>query len=168
MLLGVGKGQFVQAGLGFRHVSAEIDNPHVALAARDVEAVEPRFDDFAVRATVRVRLAEPASPKFAGQVEGAGFLNAEIGGVGIFRQRLGFGEVHANGSGQIGMNFCNLNAIQPIATVNRKNRPKSNQRNAHGGAVVDPFFVAPRFEYARRCHDAFEHFAVGATTDGVG
>ena len=45
----------------------------------------------------------------------------------------------------------------------RENRPKTNQRNPHGGAVIDPFFiVAPRLEDARGVDDAFQHLAVGA------
>ena len=66
------------------------------------------------------------------------------------------------------MNHSDFKAIQPAVTVNRKNRPKSQKRNTHGGAFVDPFFVAPRLKNARRIDNPFEHLAVGAATDGVG
>ena len=83
-------------------------------------------------------------------------------------KRFGLREVQPFASRQIGMNRPYFNPIQPTAAVDRKNRPKSKQRNAHGGAFVDPFLVAPRFENARRVDDAFEHLAVGAAANGVG
>ena len=74
---------------------------------------------------VWVGLVEPLLGQFAGQCRRAVLLDADESSAGVFGKRLGFGEVDAFASGQIGMNRRNFKPIQPIATVNRKNRPKS-------------------------------------------
>ena len=75
---------FVQRGVRFRHLPAEVDDPLAGGTTGEVHAVHPRFQDFSVCATVRVRRqTEPLARLVARHIERAVLRIADEGDVGV-------------------------------------------------------------------------------------
>ena len=153
--------------IGFSPIG-QIDDPIVGASLSDVLTISLRANHGRIRLAVWIGQAQPLACCFARHIESAAFRDSLKRRAHILCKWFGLGQVNANSGGQIGMNGGDLHAIQPTVAVDPEKRSKTNQRNSHRRAFVDPVLAAPRFENAHCVADAFEHLAVGTATDGVG
>src|SRR6185437_2051294 len=138
LLLDPSEWRLVECSLALWHLDTEVDNGHVARAAGDVHAIDPRLDDVAVRSPVRVDWSGQHLPGYlGGDIELAAFGVAHKGDPGILGEALGFGQVCR--CGQVGVDRRDGLAVQ----CTRRFLPivVADEGDTHGSAIESPRLV---------------------------
>ncbi len=87
------KGYFVASGLFLRHIASEVNDPHAANPARDVETVYPRTNDSYIRSPGRIRLGEQVPCFLPLHIELPALRVPHEGDVSVLHQRGRFAGV---------------------------------------------------------------------------
>jgi hypothetical protein len=116
VLADIAKRLLVERSLLVTHLAAEIDDPHVSRSARDVQSVEPGFQDVRVRATIWVGGSQKPLPReVTWYVERATFGIAHEGDPQVLRQALCQRQIdcgRAASAREIAVNLRNTLAVE--------------------------------------------------------
>ena len=148
----------IQRRVACRHRPAEVDDPLTRRPAGQVHSVHPRLQNVRVESPVGIRRqTEPLAGLIAWDIEGTALLVSDERHAGICRQASSPREIDAGRVStcrEIGVDLIDGLTVEPSAGQGRVVRAReADQRHSHGGAIVDPWLVAPRFEdpMAVRC-----------------
>lgn len=158
MLLDVLKRLLVKGRIPLGHLRSEIDDPHIAGAARDVHAIAPWTKHVGIRPAVRIeRQLQPCARQISRNIEGASLRISHEGHAQVLDKSSCPRQIYRSG-GQIGVDDGHILFIQPQSIVAI---PETDKRHPHRSAIDHPRLIAPGFKNSALCADTVKHFPVG-------